>query len=225
LGQLYKGVLPFHLATQPYIKNYQVFGCPSDDKKQNASVDRSDMKVMLVAAGVPGAANLPNYSNTPAFHEAVAAIFPNSYGTNYILSQTYGYTRRDGGGVVYGVDDTSAAAVAARGPATNSGRGRYLTDISEPANTWIMTEIGAQNVTGTGGWYTTPGYLNDQVANGNAPRWRSGRRHQEGRHWLFVDGHVKWYKDAPFESSPGTPNNAGFFENHYNNLKVFTTPN
>jgi prepilin-type processing-associated H-X9-DG protein len=88
-----------------------------------------------------------------------------------------------------------------------------------------MTEIGAQNVTGTGGWYTTPGYLNDQVANGNAPRWRSGRRHQEGRHWLFVDGHVKWYKDAPFESSPGTPNNAGFFENHYNNLKVFTTPN
>src|SRR4051794_3392791 len=35
LGQLYMGVLPFHLAVQPYVKNYGVFGCPSDANKQN----------------------------------------------------------------------------------------------------------------------------------------------------------------------------------------------
>ncbi|MES2463154.1 MAG: prepilin-type N-terminal cleavage/methylation domain-containing protein [Armatimonadota bacterium] len=94
LGQIYMGIQPFYLAVQPYIKNYQVFGCPSDDKKQNASIDRSDMKNMLVAAGVPGANNLPAYSNTPAFHEAVAQILPNSYASNYYLSYTYPYTAR-----------------------------------------------------------------------------------------------------------------------------------
>jgi prepilin-type processing-associated H-X9-DG protein len=213
LGQFYKGVQPFHLAIQPYIKNYQVFGCPSDDKKQNTSIDRSDMRVMLVAAGVPGANNLPAYSNTPAFHEAVAQIAPNSYASNYFLSQTYGYTDRKGN-TVLGSD-----AVGNHG-----GRGRPLTEIEEPASTWMLTEWSTSSDTGAAGWYCFPGYLNDQASVGFRSRWRGGRRHQEGRDWLFVDGHVKWYKDPPFETSPGVATPNGTIRDHYTNMKVYTFP-
>jgi prepilin-type N-terminal cleavage/methylation domain-containing protein/prepilin-type processing-associated H-X9-DG protein len=208
LGQLYMGIFPFHLAVQPYAKNYQLFGCPSDPLKQNASVDRSGIVDLFVAAGVPGANQLPAYSNTPAFHAAFAKIFPNSYATNYFLSHTYGYTSRTG------------AAVAAN----QSRRGRSLPEFTEPANTWIMTEYSTNSLTGNGGWYCYPGYLNAQVSNGNYTRWRGGRRHSEGRHWLFVDGHVKWYKDPPFEVN-GTPVADNDIKLDYDRRQVFTTPN
>lgn len=214
LGQLFMGVLPFHLAIQPYVKNYQVFACLSDDKRQNASIDRTGIVDALKAANVPGAGTL-TYSNTLAFHQAVAKLFPNSYGTNYILSQCYGYRRRDNGQWVPGTDSVAGGY---------GGRGRALPEFSEPASTWIMTELSAQNVTGTGGYYTTPGYLNNQVANGNALRWRGGRRHMEGRHWLFVDGHVKWYKDAPFEVN-GVASTQATIQAYYDAKQVYTTPN
>jgi prepilin-type N-terminal cleavage/methylation domain len=213
LGQFYMGILPFHLAIQPYIKNYQVFGCPSDDKKQNASIDRSGVRDMFIDARVPGADTLPPYSNTVEFHEAVAKIFPNSYATNYFLSQCYGYTGRNGT-VVPGSDSVG----------NYGGRGRALVEIPEPGNTWIMTEYSVNATTGNGGWYTYPGYLNDQVSNGNYTRWRGGRRHQEGRHWLFVDGHAKWYKDPPFETAPGTPTAPGVIMQSYDNRQVYTYP-
>jgi prepilin-type processing-associated H-X9-DG protein len=213
LGQFYRGILPFHLAIQPYIKNYQVFGCPSDDKKQNASIDRSDMKVMLEAAGVPGASNLPAYSNTPAFHEAVAQICPNSYASNYFLSQTYGYTARDGSVI------PSSDSIGNHG-----GRGRALNDIVEPASTWILTEWSTSSDTGAAGWYCYPGYLNANSSVGFRSRWRGGQRHQGGRDWLFVDGHVKWMKDPPFESAPGVAVPDSAILNHYTNMKVYTYP-
>src|SRR5438094_9831022 len=53
LGQLYLGVLPFHLAVQPYVKNYTVFGCNSDPYQQNASIDPSGARDMIDSAGVP----------------------------------------------------------------------------------------------------------------------------------------------------------------------------
>jgi prepilin-type N-terminal cleavage/methylation domain-containing protein/prepilin-type processing-associated H-X9-DG protein len=222
LGQFYKGVLPFYLAVQPYVKNYEVFGCVSDDKRQNASVDRSDMRNMLIAAGVPGADTLPAYSNTPAFHEAVAKIVPNSYATNYFLSQCYKYTRRDGKGTVDSTDTPAGGYM---------GRGRTLMEIPEPANTWITTEYGTNPDNGNSGWYTHPGYLNTQVTStgGNAVRWRGGRRHQQGRHWMFVDGHVKWFKDPPFESAPGVPTpdaagGAGTIQAMYDAKGVYTFP-
>jgi prepilin-type N-terminal cleavage/methylation domain-containing protein/prepilin-type processing-associated H-X9-DG protein len=212
LGQLYMGVLPFHLAIQPYIKNYQVFGCLSDPLKQNASIDRQDVVKMFIEAGVPGANQLPAYNNTPAFHAAVAKIFPNSYGTNYWLSWCYNYNQRSNNNLM-----TSNA--------DQSRRGRSLPEFTEPASTWIMTEMGVNPTTGTGGWYTIPGYLNDQVSNGNAPRWRGGKRHTDGRHWLFVDGHVKWYKDAPFENSTGAANNQATIQAYYDAKQVYTSPN
>ncbi|MGV3614791.1 MAG: prepilin-type N-terminal cleavage/methylation domain-containing protein [Fimbriimonas sp.] len=209
LGQFYTGVLPFHFAIQPYIKNYQVFGCPSDPYKQNASINRNDMRKMIVAAGVPGAETLPPYSNTPAFHSAVAKIFPNSYATNYLLSACYGFTSRTG------------ASVAA----DNFRRGRNLGEIEEPANTWVMTEYSINKANGNGGWYTTPGYLNNSTSDVNdRDRWRGGRRHSEGRDWLFLDGHTKFYKDPAFETSPGVAKSQAAIETEYNAKQVYTTP-
>ncbi len=208
LGQLYRGILPFHLAVQPYIKNYQVFGCPSDSTKQNASIDRTGVRDMFVDARVPGAESLPAYSNTPAFHQAVAKIFPNSYATNYILSACYGYTARSGSVVV----------------ADPLRRGRNLGEIELPASTWIMTEYAINAQTGNGGWYTTPGYLNDQVSNGNSNRWRNGRRHTEGRNWLFLDGHAKSYKDPAFETSAGVAKTQATIQAEYDAKQVYTNP-
>ena len=209
LGQFYTGVQPFHLAIQPYIKNYQVFGCPSDPLKQNASINRNDMRTMLVASGVPGADKLPPYSNTQAFHQAVAKIFPNSYATNYIMSACYGYTSRTG------------AVVSA----DNFRRGRNLGEVEEPASTWIMTEYSINKANGNGGWYTTPGYLNNSTSDVNdRDRWRGGRRHTEGRNWLFLDGHAKSYKDPTFESSPGVAKSQAAIEAEYNAKQVYTTP-
>jgi prepilin-type N-terminal cleavage/methylation domain-containing protein/prepilin-type processing-associated H-X9-DG protein len=193
---------------QPYAKNYQLFACPSDPVKQNASVDRTGIRDLFIAAAVPGADQLPAYSNTPAFHAAVAKIFPNSYASNYFLSHTYGYTSRTGAVV----------------QPDQSQRGRALAEITEPANTWVLTEYSVNSVSGLGGWYCYPGYLNGQVSNGNATRWRGGRRHSEGRHWVFVDGHTKWYKDPPFEVN-GTPVADNDIKLDYDRRQVFTTPN
>ena len=230
LGQLYMGILPFNLAVQPYAKNYQLFACPSDDKRQNASIDRSGMPDMLKAAGVPGADTLPPYSNTPAFHEAVAKICPDSYATNYYLSQTYAYPRRDGGGTVPSTDNAAGGY---------GGRGRPVTEIPEPASVWIMSEwsvtaqVGTSTAGGAGGWYMYPGYLNTQVSNGNSNRWRGAQRHTGGREWLFVDGHAKWYKDPPFETAPGVaaPDGASAdpasntIMSKYDTMGVHTFPN
>lgn len=208
LGQLYTGVLPFHLAIQPYARNYQLFGCPSDPLKQNASIDRSGVVDMFVDAKVPGANELPAYSNTQAFHQAVAKIFPMSYATNYFLSHTYAYTRRADGVVE---------------PANQSLRGRSLVEIAEPANVWIMTEYGVNPDNGNGGWYTYPGYLNANATVGNRMRWRGGRRHFEGRHWLFTDGHAKWYKDVPFETN-GVATPDATILSAYTAREIYTQP-
>jgi len=213
LGQLYMGVLPFHLAVQPYAKNYNVFACNSDPAKQNASIDRSGVRDMFISAGVPRAPQLPPYSNTPTFPQAVAKIFPMSYATNYVLSQCYGYTPRSGGGTVPSSDPGG------------QGRGRSLAEIAEPGNVWIMTEYATDLTTGNGGWYCTPGYLNANGTVSLRDRWRGGRRHSEGRHWLFVDGHVKWLKDPAFETSPGVATPDAQILAYYNRIQVYTTPN
>ena len=99
-----------------------------------------------------------------------------------------------------------------------------MSDLAEPSSTWILTELSATQLgDGTGGYYTYPGYLNDQPPS-NMLHWRNGRRHQEGREWLFVDGHVKWYKDPPFETSPGVATAPSVIQAYYTNNKVYTTP-
>lgn len=208
LGQLFMGVLPFHLAVQPYAKNYQVFACPSDSLRLNASVNRSGIVDAFKAANVPGANTLPPYSNSMTFHRAIGEIFPMSYATNYILSNTYGYYRRSDGSFA-AKDETQ--------------RGRSIAELSDPANTWIMTEWGADSTVGLAGYYATPGYLNNATNPVDRARWRGGGRHFEGRNWLFTDGHVKWLKDQPFEAN-GTALSEATITAYYNAKQVYTTP-
>ena len=82
LGQLFTGIQPFHLAIQPYIKNYQVFGCPSDDIKGNAAVNRTGIVDALKAAGVPGANYPASLRHYRILHSGCRQIFPDSYGSN-----------------------------------------------------------------------------------------------------------------------------------------------
>jgi prepilin-type N-terminal cleavage/methylation domain-containing protein/prepilin-type processing-associated H-X9-DG protein len=207
LGQLFMGVLPFHLAVQPYAKNYQVFACPSDSLRLNASVNRTGIVDALKAAKVPGADTLPPYGNNMTFHKAVGEIFPMSYATNYILSNTYGYFKRSDGTEVL-KDETQ--------------RGRSIVELSEPTNTWIMTEWGADSGSGLAGYYATPGYLNAGSAS-DRQRWRGGGRHFEGRNWLFTDGHVKWLKDQPYETN-GVATSTAAIQAYYDAKQVYTTP-
>ncbi len=206
LGQLYMGILPFHLAIQPYAKNYQLFACPSDTLRLNASVNRTGIVDAFKAANVPGTDALPPYSNTMAFHSEVAKIFPMSYATNYILSNTYKYYKRSNG--------TEVAA-------DQTQRGRSLAELLEPTNTWIMTEWGANSGNGLAGYYATPGYLNETATDSG--RWRGGGRHMEGRNWLFTDGHAKWHKDQPFETN-GVATSPDAITAYYNAKQVYTTP-
>lgn len=216
LGQLFKGVQPFHLAIQPYTKNYQVFSCNSDDLRENASINRTGIVDSLKAAGVPGSDTLPPYAASgvaaKTFHQAVAKIFPNSYATNFKLSYCYDYKTRASNGTV-------------TIPPDNTQRGRALADITEPASTWIMTEYGSRPDGSFGGYYTTPGYLNASGDANDRQRWRGGRRHFGGRHWLFVDNHVKWVKDPPFETAPGVHNSEPNIILYYDAKQVYTVPN
>jgi len=164
------------------------------------------------AANVPGANSLPPYSDTMAFHQAVAAIAPNSYATNYFLSQIYGYTGRDG--IIVPTTDSATGGYG--------GRGRSLAAIQEPANVFIMTEWSAAAGTGSAGWYTYLGYLNNDPVFRD--RWRKGRRHFEGRQILFLDGHAKWYKDPPFEGSPGVDQAPTAIRAQYDAKQVYTLP-
>ncbi len=208
LGQLYMGILPFHLAVQPYAKNYQLFACSSDTLRLNASVNRTGIVDALKAANVPGADTLPPYGNNMTFHKAVGEIFPMSYATNFRLSNTYDYYRRSDG--VRVLDDQTQ-------------RGRSLAEITEPANTFIMTEWGASSNNGLAGYYATPGYLNAAGNPIDRERWRGGGRHMEGRNWLFTDGHAKWHKDQPFEVN-GVATSPAAIEAYYNAKQVYTTP-
>ena len=204
-GSTWKGILPFHLAVQPYAKTSQLFACPSDDKRANAYINRGQVRDMFVSSGVPGADTLPPFSNTPTFFNAIAEIFPMSYATNYFLSQTYSYTARDGSFV----------------PANSSGSGRHIAEIDAPSQTFMMTEVSGDPATGTSAWFMAPGYLNNGNA-ANRPRWRDGRRHFDGRNWLFVDGHAKWIKDVPFEDASGTDLNQAQITSAYEDKGVYT---
>lgn len=69
-----------------------------------------------------------------------------------------------------------------------------LASQKSPAQLFLATEAGIRTTptTGLGVWYIQPGY-GVAVADG---RWANGRRHFDGRVFLFCDGHVKWVRDV-----------------------------
>ncbi len=169
----FSGVYAFPLAVQPYTKNLNVLACPSDpDKggwgKQGSQCYEDQLLQMNVPGATPGMRNTPN---------ALAKTLPLSYAGNYLLSRTY---------------DVGSSR-ASRG----FEKMHALADFQFPANLFYAADVGSQVSGGNAfaGWYIAPGYGNNASGTG---RWPKGKRHAEGRNWIFCDGHAKWSKDPAF---------------------------
>jgi prepilin-type processing-associated H-X9-DG protein len=129
-------------------------------------------------------------------------VLPLSYAGNYFLSSAYGASGR-------------AAVVG--------GKMLPLSAFAAPANLHYVAEVGS-SVTANGwtfaGWYIAPGY-----GNGTTDfRWRKGKRHSEGRNWVYVDGHAKWTKDPNFLNADGTNRSQTLLMEDYRKNGIYTYP-
>ena len=196
----FSGVFSFPLATSPYIKNWQLFACPSDPDKGGFNKTGSTCyENQLLAVKMPGSyAGMRNTAN------AMLKSFPLSYAGNYFLSKTY---------------DPS------NNRATYSGQKMHvLADYQYPSNIFYAADVGSQvAASGTifAGWYIAPGYGNDATGQG---RWPKGKRHQEGRNWIFCDGHAKYRKDPPFKNANGTAKSQASIMLEYQKLGIYSYP-
>ncbi len=202
IGDAYfSGVFSFPIASAPYIKNWQIFSCPSDPDKGGFNKTGSYCyEAQLVAVHMPG--SFPGMSNVV---NAMLKSFPLSYAGNYFLSQTY---------------DPSFSRAMYTGPV----KMHSLADMQYPSNLFYMADVGSQlSSTGTifAGWYIAPGYGNTADGTG---RWPKGGRHQGGRNWAFVDGHAKFHKDPPFVNADGTARTETQIINDYTELGIYTYP-
>ncbi|MCS6775107.1 MAG: DUF1559 domain-containing protein [Chloroherpetonaceae bacterium] len=81
----FSGVFSFPIATAPYIKNWQIFSCPSDPDKGGFNKTGSFCyEAQLLAVNMPN--SFPGMRNVV---NAMLRSFPLSYAGNYFLSQTY----------------------------------------------------------------------------------------------------------------------------------------
>lgn len=162
----FNGFFAWNFTIQPYIKNLQVYQCPSDGDKACFSKCgvAGGYEPMLMAAGVAGATS----NMTP---QRCAQVYPLSYAANYFLSQTsHSATRTPPGGL-------------------------SLATIQSPSKLFVLGEYGkgtapwSDNPYGT--YYMIPGYNSGTPTS----RYRASSRHNQGRTWNFSDGHAKWFKD------------------------------
>ena len=69
-----------------------------------------------------------------------------------------------------------------------------IASFNSPSQLFLLVETGPRTTSATaaslGTWYTEPGY-----GSGGSDRWPGGKRHFDGRNFLFADGHVKWIRD------------------------------
>lgn len=166
--QYFSGTFAFPMACAPYIKNWKIFDCPSDPDKGGWGKQGSYCFEAQLLA-----VNMPGA--TPGIKDVpngMTRVFPLSYAGNYFLNKVY------------------------------FGRGNGLNMVSQaeiraPANVFYLADVGSSVSGGNAfaGWYVAPGYGNTVAQTG---RWPKGKRHAEGRNWMFCDGHVKWTKDPPF---------------------------
>lgn len=170
----WSGVYAWPIAIYPYTKNYQFLSCPSDEKR--AGFNKSGalcFELQLLAAEIPGA-----YSGIRNEEFGMRDVLPLSYAANYYLSGAY------------------AIPATANNPAVAGAGGTKMRPMSfytAPAQLVYIFDVG-QNAANRSTWYSTVGYGNGVAANA---QWPSGRRHQEGRVFVFADGHAKWLKDPP----------------------------
>jgi prepilin-type N-terminal cleavage/methylation domain-containing protein/prepilin-type processing-associated H-X9-DG protein len=163
----WSGVHAFPTASAPYIKNWQIFQCPSDPDKGGWGKQGSlCYEAQLLAVNMPGA-----YTGIKDVPNGMTKAFPLSYAGNYLLNKVY--TSRGGPLDMYN-----------------------LAGIARPANVFYLADVGSSvgtNGNAFAGWYIIPGY--GQSTTSTVDRWDKGRRHNQGRNWAFCDGHAKWFKD------------------------------
>jgi prepilin-type N-terminal cleavage/methylation domain-containing protein/prepilin-type processing-associated H-X9-DG protein len=196
----FSGLFSFPIASAPYIKNWDIFKCPSDSEAGGFNKQNSVCyEKQLLAVNMPGA-----YVGMNTEVNKMRDAFPLSYAANYILSKAY----------------TSVLVPAGT---TNPLAMFNLAEIRRPANLFYLADVGsnqAANGNNFAGWYITPGY-----GNGTTDvRWRRGKRHADGRNWLFCDGHAKWFKDPAWEKTPGVAFTEGELRLQYRARGVYTDP-
>ena len=178
----YDGLPGWPLALQPYAKNLAILKCPSDDSAGGFAKNSQCFENQLLQAKVPGA-----YVGIKSSNTDLRAVLPLSYAANYFLSYS------------------QTTTVSPATPPGEAGRGRdipggvALTDVKRPASVYFIADVGS-GTTNFAGYYLIPGYGN----SASDARWRTGKRHAEGRNWVFLDGHAKWAKDPAFQRADGT---------------------
>jgi len=197
----FSGVFSFPIASHPYIKTWQIFQCPSDPDKGGFNKTGSYCyEAQLLAVNMPN-----SYAGMRNDVNAMLRSFPLSYAGNYFLSSTY---------------DPGSSRSAYRG-----NKMHPLAKIQYPSNVFYCADVGSQVSTTTGtvfaGWYIAPGYGNNATGTG---RWPRGKRHQEGRNWVFCDGHAKFYKDPPFLRPDGTAKSQTEVMAEYARMGIYTYP-
>jgi prepilin-type N-terminal cleavage/methylation domain-containing protein/prepilin-type processing-associated H-X9-DG protein len=196
----FSGVFSFPIATAPYIKNWQIFVCASDpDKggfnKTGSYCYEAQLLAVNMQKSYPGMRNDVN---------AMLRSFPLSYAGNYFLSQTY---------------DAGKSRATYRGEKMHP-----ISAYAHPASLFYAADVGtALSANGTlfAGWYIAPGYGNDATGQG---RWPKGRRHAEGRNWIFCDGHAKFFKDPDFKRANGTAKSQDEIMREYARRGIYTFP-
>jgi prepilin-type N-terminal cleavage/methylation domain-containing protein/prepilin-type processing-associated H-X9-DG protein len=195
----FSGVFAFPIAAGPYIKNWQIFQCPSDsDKGGWNKLNSYCYEAQLLAVNMP-----KSYAGMRSTVNAMRDSFPLSYAGNYYLNKVY--SNRGGPLAMYN-----------------------LAGISQPASVFFLSDVGsntAANGNTFAGWYIVPGYGNGAANAAPADqRWRKGQRHAQGRNWTFCDGHAKWYKDPAFTNPDGTNRPSADILLEYRARGIYTDP-
>jgi prepilin-type N-terminal cleavage/methylation domain-containing protein/prepilin-type processing-associated H-X9-DG protein len=203
-GAAWTGIQIFPTAIYSYVKNVNVFSCPSDPLNHGmlgANTVLPCIELMLLDAKIPGA-----YVGIKNSRPDISKVLPLSYAGNFYLNNGYAWTDPGNGAKV--VADTSKLP-------------RNESEFVSPANLFYIAELGADidnNGIPVGGWYISPGYGNAATDR----RWIKGARHAGGRTWVFCDGHAKWAKDPDFKTAAGAYKTAAALMEEYRQRGIYT---
>jgi prepilin-type N-terminal cleavage/methylation domain-containing protein/prepilin-type processing-associated H-X9-DG protein len=202
----FSGIMSFPIAIQPYAKNYAILVCPSDSERGGFNKGGSMCyEQQLLQGNVPGAyAGMRNVTN------ALRDTLPLSYAANYFLVKSYlpvpvGKPKIPMGG-------TNPPKMGTPLEMAN------FADFDYPANVFYLADVGSSPTSSFAGWYIAPGYGN----GGPNGRWARGKRHADGRNWIFCDGHAKWHKDPDFRNPNGTDKSQAVITEEYRKKGIYT---
>ncbi len=191
----YDGMASWPIVLQPYAKSIGIYACPSDPVKGGfAKTGSLCYEKQLTSNNWPGA-----YPGIAGSNADLRKVLPLSYAANYFLSRT--------------------TPTSVNNPAADLPGGVSLASINHPSQLFFASEVGS-GTAGFAGYYIAPGYGN---GTGDT-RWQNGKRHADGRVWLFVDGHAKWTRDTPNTDASGRVKSQAVIMQEYQALGIFTDP-